>query len=270
MKILKQILSIVVLFIMVSCNNSENSGPATLSVKLVDNPGDYENVFVEVVDVMVKYDNDSEPDTEEDNDDNGWESLGIINSGIYDLLELTGGVSLDLVDNEDIQSGTIKQIRLVLGENNTIVLAGEEEARPLRTPSAQQTGLKVMVNQAIESGFNYDFILDFDVDESIVMAGNSGNINLKPVLRASLEVNSGILSGEILPADIMVEVSATNGDIIASTFTNMGQFELLGLPAGIYSITITPDENSLLNGVTVDNVEIIVGDTTVLETITLE
>ena len=271
MKILKQILSIIIVFTVISCNNSENSGPATLSVKLVDNPGDYENVFVEVVDVMVKYDNDSEDNfDEEDNDENGWESLGVINPGIYDLLELTGGVSLDLIDNEEIQSGTIKQIRLVLGENNTIVLAGEEEARPLRTPSAQQSGLKVMVNQAIEAGFNYDFILDFDVDESIVMAGNSENINLKPVLRASLEVNSGILSGEILPADIMVEVSATNGDIIASTFTNAGQFELLGLPAGIYSITITPDENSLLNGVTIENVEITVGETTILQTITLE
>jgi hypothetical protein len=36
-----------------------------------------------------------------------------------------------------------------------------------------------MVNQLILAEFNYDFILDFD--ESIVTAGNSGNINLKPV-----------------------------------------------------------------------------------------
>lgn len=52
-----------------------------------------------------------------------------------------------------------------------------------------------MINQTILAGFNYDFILDIDDDDdAIVRAGNSGNINLKPVLRARLEVNTGTLA----------------------------------------------------------------------------
>jgi len=271
MKFLKHLLTILMVFLVVSCNDSEKSdetGTAKLSIRLVDEPGDYENVFVEIIDVMVKYDNDSNDD---DNEENGWESIGIINPGIYDLLELTGGVSLELVDQEDIQTGTIKQLRLILGEENSVVIEGESEARPLNTPSAQQSGLKVMINQEILAGFNYDFILDFNVDESIVMAGNSGNINLKPVLRASLEVNSGTLLGNVLPLDIAVEVEATNGTITASTFTNdLGDFEIAGLPEGVYTVTVTPEENSMLNPVIIENVQITTGENTILESIVLE
>lgn len=268
MKFLKQFFSILIVLLMFSCNDSENSEiteKAKFSVKLVDEPGDYENVFIEVIDVMIKYENDNE------DSESGWESIGIINPGIYDLLELTGGVSLQLIDNEDIQTGTIKQIRLILGDENSVMLEGETEARDLNTPSAQQSGLKVMVNQPILSGFNYDFILDFDVDESIVMAGNSGNINLKPVLRASLEVNSGSLIGNVLPSGIAIEVEASNGTINASTYTNdTGDFEILGLPEGVYTVTITPNEDSLFNPVIIENVVVTIGETTILESIVLQ
>lgn len=273
MKFLKQITSIIVLLLVLSCGDSDSSNTtetAKVSVRLVDDPGDYQNVFVEVIDVMVKYDGGS---NDENDDDSGWESLGIINPGIYDLLELTGGVNLELVDDEEIETGTIKQIRLILGEDNSVVLEGETEARPLNTPSAQQSGLKVMINQEILAGFNYDFILDFDVDESIVMAGNSGNINLKPVLRASLEVNSGTLVGNVTNLDVAVEVTVDNGQgLTASTMIDAaGNFEIPGLPAGFYSVIVTPDPNAipLYQVLIIENVEIIIGSVNTLEVITL-
>ena len=273
MKFLKQITSIIVLLLVLSCGDSDSSNTtetAKVSVRLVDDPGDYQNVFVEVIDVMVKYDGGS---NDENDDDSGWESLGIINPGVYDLLELTGGVNLELVDDEEIETGTIKQIRLILGEDNSVVLEGETEARPLNTPSAQQSGLKVMINQEILAGFNYDFILDFDVDESIVMAGNSGNINLKPVLRASLEVNSGTLAGNVTNLDVAVEVTVDNGQgLTASTMIDAaGNFEIPGLPAGFYSVIVTPDPNAipLYQVLIIENVEIIIGSVNTLEVITL-
>lgn len=271
MKLLKLFMSILVLLVISSCNDSRDSNSnetAKFSVKLVDEPGDFEHVYVEVIDVMVKYDDDVEDDND---DDSGWQSIGIINPGVYDLLELTGGVSLQLVDNAEIETGFIKQIRLVLGDDNSVVLEGETESRPLNTPSAQQSGLKIMVDQEIVGGFNYNFILDFDADESIVMAGNSGNINLKPVLRANLEINSGTLSGVVLPGDIDVEIEASNGTLTASTFTNdFGDFEIPGLPAGIYTITITPEAESLFDSVIITDVEVFVGQSTILDTVILE
>lgn len=161
---------------------------AKISVRLVDGPGDFEHVFIDVVDIMIKYNDDSD-------DDNGWQSLDAINAGVYDLLELTGGIDVLLVDDFELPPGTLNQIRLILGENNTVVIKGEEEGEfetiPLKTPSAQQSGLKLKVNHELEAGFTYNFLLDFDVDQSIVVAGNSGNINLKPVIRVTTEVTSG-------------------------------------------------------------------------------
>ncbi|NNK70217.1 MAG: DUF4382 domain-containing protein, partial [Flavobacteriaceae bacterium] len=212
-------------------------GPATLSIKLVDDPGDFENLFIEVVDVMIKY------DSEDGEEDGGWISMGIIEPGIYDILELTGGVNVPLVENEEIEAGFLRQIRLVLGENNSIIIDGEES--PLMTPSAQQSGLKVMVDQEITPNFNYSFILDFVVEESIVIAGNSGNIILKPVLRASLEATTGTISGVVLPGEVAVNVTADDGSIQVTAATDdAGNFLLLGLPPGTYDLSIIPDPGS--------------------------
>lgn len=265
--------NLLILFItsllFVSCSESSNNPPnaiSNISVKLVDNPGDYDNVFVEVVDVMIKY-----QDNNNQNQDSefGWQSLQLVNSGVYDLLELTGGVDLLLVDNYDIPSGIIQQIRLVLGDNNSIVIDGQ--SFPLNTPSAQQSGLKIQINQAVEPNVNYTFILDFDAHESIVMAGNSDNIILKPVLRASLEAASGIISGIVLPVDVAVLITATNGDIETSTFADIeGNFMIAGLPEGVYNLTFTPDENSLLTAQILNNVSVSVGETSDIGTIVLE
>ena len=258
------ILSISTLFFSGCTDNkttSLSSGSANISVKLIDEPGDYENVFVEVVDVMVKY--------ESDDTDNGWMSLDAINTGIYDLLELTGGVDVLLADDYEIPAGELKQLRLVLGENNTIVVDGE--TFDLKTPSAQQSGLKIHVNQTLEPNINYTFILDFNVDESIIMAGNSGNIILKPVIRATVEAFTGSISGNVAPIEVLSEISATNGIDTISTFTDEnGNFLLVGLTEGTYTVTISPDIASGLTSQTIENVEVIIGETTDLGEIILE
>ncbi|RSK41635.1 DUF4382 domain-containing protein [Mangrovimonas spongiae] len=250
-----------------NCSDDNNSTPQAtgesfISVKLVDDPGDYDNVFVEVVDVMVKVNDDSESES-------GWVSLDPINTGVYDLLDLTGGVNVLLADDFQIPSGTLNQIRLVLGEDNSIVIDGE--THPLNTPSAQQSGLKVQVNQTIEPGYTYDYILDFDVDESIVVAGNSGNINLKPVIRATAEVSSGKIEGMVTLFDFQVQASVTtaDGDITAYADEN-GAFMLNGVPGGTYTVTITPDPESVYAVATVENVEVVNGQVTNIGTVELQ
>jgi len=285
MKLLKNLkfFTVALAFLLtMSCSDSNdgNTEPANISVKLVDAPGDYDNVFVEVVDVLVKYgdvdedegaDEDMDQDGDIDEDDAGWMSLGIIAPGTYDLLELTGGVTLQLVENEEVEAGFIKDIRLVLGQDNYFVSDGVET--DLNTPSAQQSGLKVKVDQMLEGGFNYDFIIDFDADASIVEAGNSGNFNLKPVLRASLEVSSGTLEGSITNADVAVEVSVDDGNgYTASTMVDEeGNFSILGLPAGTYTVTFTPDADAtpLYEEQIIENVLVEVGVVTTLDPITL-
>jgi hypothetical protein len=247
-------IAITTLFInFISCSDDEPD-TAQVAVRLVDAPGDYDKVNIEVTDVMV-------------NRNDEWQSIGNVTPQVYDLLELTGGIDALLVDSE-IPSGRINQIRLVLGQNNTIVVDGV--SYPLKTPSAQQSGLKLNVQQDLVGGVKYTFILDFVVDKSIVENGN-GDYSLKPTIKVSTEAVSGAISGMISPIDYQVEVKATTATDTISAYANTdGKFKLYGVPEGTYKVTFTPEISSNLSLKIEDNVEVVIGQNTDMGTVTLE
>ena len=49
-----------------------------------------------------------------------------------------------------------------------------------------------------------------------------------------------------------------------------GYFVLVGLEAGVYDVTITPEEASGLDPIIIEGVEVAVGNTTTIETVNLE
>jgi hypothetical protein len=236
----------------VSCDNNDSNDVNTSSIqlKLVDAEGEYEKVLVNIIDVQYNR-NDG---------DSGWisfEGFTLPNTddplNRVDLTELVAGNTLVLTD-EDIESGMLNQIRLILGEGNAIVLDGETTEIPLSTPSAMQSGLKLHLNTTLEPGFSYTFILDWDVQKSIVKAGASGNYNLKPVIRAIAEVNSGTILGRVADAEetetvlmpldnatiyLFDETDSAFLSSIATTYSNDdGLFILQGLPEGNYLLKI--------------------------------
>lgn len=276
LKAVKFILSLAVVAFMFSCDESDtngaNEGESTITVRLVDAPGDYDAVNVEVVDVMIKMDDDT---IEEGDDAAGWISLEA-NTEIVNLLDFTGGVSKVLVQDFPIPAGTLSQMRLVLGDDNTIVIKNDQDAPEtfdLKTPSAQQSGLKLKVDAIIEEGFGYDFVLDFNVDESIVHAGNSGNIILKPVLYVSAEKNSGKIEGAVDPSDVpamayvilddMGDDDPENDVVISANTDSTGAFALWGVPAGTYDVMVKPtnEDSDYAYGLATD-VVVTVGDIT--------
>ncbi len=247
----------IVLFAFTACSDDDNNANQTskIMVHLTDAPGDYDAVFVDVQDVVVKY-----------SDGDGEVSLGNINTGIYDLLELTGGLTVLLAD-EEIPSGNVTQMRLILGNNNSIVVDGETFA--LATPSAQQSGLKLNINQTLLGGILYEFILDFDVEQSIVVQGNGGYL-LKPVIRVSTVSESGSITGLVLPLGFQSLVTASNATNTISAFTAAdGQFVLHGVTDGTYTVTIEPEVTSGFNILVLENVVVVNGEVTALGTINL-
>ena len=217
-----------------SCDESSLNDPsgerAGLEIRLIDGPADYEAVLIEVVDVQIKL------------LDEAWQSLDNVKPDTYDLLELTAGVDA-LLGEATLPAGTLEEVRLILGDGNFLQIDGE--LVDLDTPSAQQSGLKVKIEETLEAGEDYTLVLDFDAGRSIVEAGNSGKFNLKPVVRATLEVTDvpegGAISGTLVPAEeFYLVLTPSVGDPITTYANEAGVFLFSGLDADVYSLEINP------------------------------
>lgn len=176
-----------ILFWIASCDQNfpNNELIATensrLVIKLTDAPGDFEEVNIDIQGLEVL------------TVEQGKINLENFNAGIYDLLTLQNGIEEILFD-EDFPSGKITQIRLILGEENTVKIDGE--IHPLTTPGAQNSGLKLKMNASSEDGSELSILLDFDAAKSVHQAGNSGKFILKPVIIAILSDGTEFENGD--------------------------------------------------------------------------
>jgi len=158
--------------------------------------------------------------------------------GVYDILNFRNGLDTLLI-NAALPVGSINQIRLILGPNNSIVVNGNVYA--LNTPSAQESGLKLNLGQTLAAGGAYDIWIDFDAGKSILQTG-SGSYKLKPVIRAYSSLTNGQIKGFILPLNAEAIVYATNG---VDTFSAIpdpvtGSFVISGMTSGTYQLWVTP------------------------------
>ncbi len=106
-------------------------------------------------------------------------------TGLVDLLELKDNFLLP-ISNLDIGDGIeITHIRLMLKPEGHHVVFNNQSTCPMKTPSGQTSGVKIKLKEPliIEEGYSYSLVLDFDANKSVVVAGNSGKCNLKPVIR---------------------------------------------------------------------------------------
>lgn len=255
------LLAVAVLASFYSCqkndNNHDNENKARVQIRLTDDPGDYEAVWVDIKDVQVNVTGD---------DDKGWESLDGVHAGSYDLLKLVNDEDTLLAD-AFIPAGRLHQIRLILGSENFVQINGE--LIKLTTPSAQQSGLKINFQQNVEAGLMYSILLDFDVARSIVKTGSDKYI-LKPVIRGSLESVGGSIAGVVVPSDFPTVVYAINGnDTITGTFTDgNGGFSLRGLPPNAYRVAYLPG-NINLGDTSIGPVVVLPGAVTTVDTMFL-
>ncbi|MBD3637439.1 MAG: DUF4382 domain-containing protein [Crocinitomicaceae bacterium] len=151
-----------------SCSKDDATGMMT--VRMTDDPADYMEVNVDVQAVQIHY---------EDDDPEEWVTLET-NRGIYNLLDLQNDITVVITDQDEIRVGYIEQMRLVLGQENTLVTTTDEF--PLLLSSQDKTGLKVNVNAQMKDQQHMEIVLDFDAGESVVEEGND-QYRLKPVVK---------------------------------------------------------------------------------------
>ncbi len=217
---------------------------ARVSFYMTDAPGDFEQVNIEVVGLTAIT-------------DSGQVEVPI-DTGIYDLLDLTNGVDT-LLGSISVGSGRLNQIRLLLGDNNQVKVDGE--FFDLKTPSGQQSGLKVNVNQDLVGGLNYELLIDFDAAKSIVVTGNNKYI-LKPVLRVMLRGTETGIEGVVFDGVDSTHTEpvfaiSSEQDTFSTFSTNEGTFAILGLTEGTYTVVAgTAPDTAQRTGVVVleDNV----------------
>jgi len=146
---------------------SKNKETTKLDIQLTDNPYNAQEVNVDIQEVRVNFSDDS----------SGWVTLNTY-AGVYNLLGLQNGLDT-LIASAIVTTGTVKEIRFVLGSNNSIKIANV--VYPLTIPSGSESGLKIKGNKKLNVGF--DFLL-IDVDAALAIFQNeTADYKLKPVLK---------------------------------------------------------------------------------------
>jgi hypothetical protein len=219
-------------FMFSACEDKTNQSYSGLTIKLIDAPANYEEVNLDVKGVEVHASNSADST-------NGWTTLNVA-SGVYNVLDLTNGVDA-LLASARIPSGEISQIRLILGNGNTVKVDGE--TLPITVPSSLKSGLKLNVHEVLLPEIDYTIVLDFDAARSIVQDGKGG-YKLKPVIRTISTAISGAIKGSITPIESHPAIYALSGaDTLASCFPDeSGSFLLKGVATGTYTISIAPKE----------------------------
>ncbi|WP_282036797.1 DUF4382 domain-containing protein [Saccharicrinis aurantiacus] len=249
---------VAILFTACNDNDSNSSNQnAKLSIRLTDAPADYEQVLIDVQEIHINASSE---------ENSGWQELEVLNPGVYNLLDFKNGMDTLLVDQE-LPAGKISQMRLVLGDNNQIMVDGD--LHNLDTPSAQQSGLKFKINAELVEGITYKLWIDFDAGRSIVEKGNGG-YSLKPVIRTFTAATSGAIKGIVTPVEAntyIMAISASNDT--ASTFADeeTGEFLIRGIEASTYKVDFVPNDD--YQSQTIEDVNVTIGEVNDLELIEL-
>ena len=234
-----------------SCKKSSSSTTSHLSIGLTDAPGAYDAVILSVKQVVVIT--------------SGGQATLNIAGGPINILHFMLGKDT-LLAAQDIPSGQIQQVRLVLNNTgNRVIVNGT--SYDLTTPSGQTSGIKINIHDTLTAGIEYKLLLDFDAAQSIVLTGN-GKYILKPVIRAISQAVSGAITGVVSPATSNPKVYAINGtDTIGTVTDATGKFYFPGIAAGTYQVNFAPTSPYLLK--TVTNVTVVNGSVSDMGTIAI-
>jgi hypothetical protein len=129
----------------------------------------------------------------------------------YNLLELVNGV-MEQLGLTELDTAHYTQLRLLLGDtpSGTTNILGNPHpyanyvidysgvTTELKVPSGYQTGIKLVHGFDITAGVTTELVLDFDATKSIVSAGNSGKILLKPTIKVLDALTSPVISGTVM------------------------------------------------------------------------
>ena len=265
--------------------DTKSATSSTMRFNITDAPANFDALNIDVQAVKV-------------HTVSGWVTLNS-SLGVINILSYVNGSST-LAAQGEITAGTVDQVQLVLGSNNSVVVNGT--TYPLSGTGNSQMALVTNLGGQLQAGGTYIWTIDFDAAQSVT--GSIGSFQLNPSIRlvvdsatfnataaasgsgsitlggnggiviggsGSVIMNSsatGNITGSISPAGI-ASVCATSSNGSVCTITDLsGHFNLQTVATGSYSLVITP-MLSLSGAHTVSNVNVTAGSSTNLGVINM-
>ena len=154
-----------------------SNGNGTLAVALTDAPSPDVKSIVVTVDTVTAH-----------SDQAGWVTVA------------HGPITVDLLTLQDVSmklgeislpAGTVSEIRLVLADGPQYVVLADDTQAPLKTPSGQESGLKLKGSFTVSACTKHTVTIDFDGKNSIAYheTGSPNGWILRPVIRVKTEAD---------------------------------------------------------------------------------
>jgi hypothetical protein len=257
--------TIITLLFSVSCTEDNIGNRALVNIFIIGSPGEFDEVWLEILGAEVKT-------TGTRGSDNA-KPVFLPNIQGDKRVNVGGlvGTSQFLVGRSEFSEGTIIEMTLKLGNENFVIAGGERF--PLTFASAESSSPSFSVNFPLTGGISHDLFFDFETFPSIqINQGPEIRLTLNPVIRTFTSLNSGNISGSILPTGQRAAIIAVLDDKIGAsteTLRTSGNFSLRGLKEdSLYKVYIFPFNNAYLPD-TLDSVAVTIWKTTQLGNINL-
>ena len=243
-----------------ACGDSTGgNGPAQVSIRLHDAPGDLDEAWVKVDRIYLQ-------GTSPADSTSGRVDLLTTQTGWLNLTDLTGSSFATLVSGVQVPAGSYTQLRFVVCEayvvtktgtvyatSGATLPAGVTASGSLQVPSGCQSGLKVKLPGgavSLESGAQI-LSVDFDVSQSFGhQAGASGKWVMHPVMTAT-EIGFSASIGGTVSLATGVTLPTCGGAAVAITQfvprAVAGADSVSGAvqPAGTYAMTVAPNSYTM-------------------------
>lgn len=192
--------------VLAACDSGAGSDAGRVSIRLVDAPGDFEEVRVQIREVYLQRSSESDST-------GGRLPLAVDTTNYFSLLELTGGKSAQLVTDAVVPAGTYSALRIRVGDAYVVTTDGKVYATTgAQLPAGMTATGRINLTRGKSSGYQVSFAngglvvdgdskiaaLDFDVARSFGhVAGKSGQLILNPQFTVTQVALSGGISGTV-------------------------------------------------------------------------
>ncbi|SDR70061.1 protein of unknown function [Formosa sp. Hel1_31_208] len=151
------------------------SNSALVTIKLTGLPSQFSHVNIEISDIQFQVKADA-------TDADAWISLNTVNMGIHDFCQIIGDRVVTLVDFDEVSLSHIYNLKLILGENNSLINQGLNYDLVM-APELQGATVN-LVDKELNSNKIYEFVIEFDIPESIIIL--DGMAQLRPKTSVTL------------------------------------------------------------------------------------